>query len=58
MTTKRALSVREVATILDVSVSEIRRRIHTGAIPAEKLPGRTGAWLIPAGAVTVTEQAA
>jgi len=39
------LSTLEVARMLDVDARTVARRARSGAIPARKLPGRTGAYV-------------
>jgi len=40
------ISVQQLAELLGCSVKTAQRRLQDGAIPATKLPGRTGAWVI------------
>lgn len=42
------LGVQELADRLGVSTSTALRRIQSGEIPAQKLRGKTGAWVIKA----------
>lgn len=40
------IGVSEAATILHLSVRAVQHRIATGSLPAQKMPGRTGAYLL------------
>jgi excisionase family DNA binding protein len=40
------LSVQQLAEHLGVSTRTALRKVQDGDIPATKLPGRTGAWVI------------
>ncbi len=44
------LTVSQVAEILGISGRTVRRRIVAGTYPATKLPGSTGAYILPRGA--------
>lgn len=44
--TEDMLSVQQLAEHLGVSPRTALRRVQDGEIPATKLPGRTGAWVI------------
>lgn len=40
------ISVQQLADRLGVSISTALRRCQSGEVPATKLPGRTGTWVI------------
>lgn len=46
ISTDDMLSVQQLADHLGVSVRTALRRVQSGEIPATKLPGRTGAWVV------------
>ena len=43
------LTIQELADLTGLSVSTARRRVQNGEIPADKLRGRTGAYVIRRG---------
>lgn len=40
------LTIAQVATIMGVDRTTVLRMIHTKRLPATKLAGRTGSWII------------
>lgn len=46
MQTRDVLTVAEVAKLLGQPRRTVAEQVRLGAIPSEKLPGRTGAYLI------------
>lgn len=46
MATRTQINVIEAAALLGRSKKSVQRGIQSGQIPATKLPGKTGAWLI------------
>lgn len=40
------INVAEAAGILNLSVRAVQHRIAAGSLPAQKLPGRTGAYIL------------
>jgi len=46
MPTSELLGTAEVAQLLSKDVRTVHRMIRQGEIPAQKLPGRTGAYII------------
>ena len=46
MQTRDVLTVAQVAELLKQPRRTVAEQVRTGAIPSEKLPGKTGAYLI------------
>ena len=40
------ISAAEAAKILHISVRAVQHRITSGTLPAQKLPGKTGAYIL------------
>lgn len=40
------ISAAEAAQILHISVRAVQHRIAAGSLPAQKLPGKTGAYIL------------
>ena len=46
MRTSDIINATEAAEILGISVRAVQHRIMRGTLPAQKLPGRTGAYVL------------
>ncbi len=48
---RRMLSAAQVAEMLGKSLRTVQRMAEAGDLPAEKMPGQTGAWLFDAATI-------
>ena len=52
------ISAAEAAQILRISVRAVQHRIAAGSLPAQKLPGKTGAYILDRAEVEAIAKAA